>query len=314
MSDKKKKKSGIDKFFNMQLYKTLLMIAEWDLLKAIDCFETYLEIFPDDYSAYCMYASNLIKIRRFKEAEIVLDEALEKYNRKKFDNKEKESLFYNNLHFTRIKLLCYQGKYQDCLNYCREHKEELIKKDINLGLTIHYCIKQLNSKNSDKYISANNGYLYNQMLDYSYEAFRKHIEKHFVDYKPKDNEEITSFFFKGFPIDKVLEEINNYIPNKDNSYCCGFFDNYYYFRYDDCGRCLKDKDRKCSADKNYKSRLVATNYFKVITFHNTSNIITISPCENTKGLPYIDLNYIKDQVEQKPEKKDAVKTFIKKWY
>jgi hypothetical protein len=152
------------------------------------------------------------------------------------------------------------------------------------------------------------------MIEYDYDDFIKHISKHLLDHKAKDDDEITSYFFRGFPIEKVLEEVKQYIPDKEKSYCCGFFDDYYYFRYNDCGRCLTEKNKKSCEHKYYKSRLMVTNYFKVVTFHDSSDIITISPCDNPKGLPYIDLNYIKEQEEPKVLKKNPIKTFMEKWY
>ena len=76
---------------------------------------------------------------------------------------------------------------------------------------------------------------------------------------------------------------------------------------------MKDKDLF-----NYKKRLIVTDYFVVNTFHNTSNLITLCPCEGPKGLKYVDLNYLKKQEEpikeEKPvQRKSAIDKFNERY-
>ena len=59
--------------------------------------------------------------------------------------------------------------------------------------------------------------------------------------------------------------------------CLGLYDDMYVFKYDSCGK------------DNYK----IVNYFKVICFEGTSQIITMYPASDCEKLPYIDLNYMK---------------------
>ena len=90
-------------------------------------------------------------------------------------------------------------------------------------------------------------------------------------------------FVSGFEIDRVLEEIKKYIPSDKRIYS-GFYQDTYVFKYDFSG---KDNNK-------------ATDYFKVICFHNTSDIITICPSLYCENLPYVDLNYME---KEKPKQK-----------
>ena len=300
MSDKKKKTKDTNKFYNKHLFKSILELSDVDVLEGLKRFENYLEIYPKDNTAQCFYASNLIKVRRFEEAEEILDKVEKMYKNPNFDEK-KEELIYKNLCFTKMKLLCYQERYKECINFCNEHHDILQKYEVGYGAVIHYCLTKLDNTVTRNYVSAADKYFFQQLDNYSEDEVKRHVYDHLADCKAEENEEITGFFFKGFPFDKVFEKLKECIPDEEKGYCFGFMDNTYFFRYDGCGRCLTEKDRKNSKDRNYQSNLMVTDYFKVSTFHNSSNIITICPCENTQGLPYTDLNYLKDEeIEKSP--------------
>jgi len=50
----------------------------------------------------------------------------------------------------------------------------------------------------------------------------------------------------------------------------------YVFKFDNCGR--------------VENR--STDYFKIVCFHDTYDIITAYPDESGKNYPYVDLNYL----------------------
>lgn len=77
---------------------------------------------------------------------------------------------------------------------------------------------------------------------------------------------------------KITEEIKKYLLSDKRIYP-DFIDDVYIFKYDNCGTV------------NQKS----VNYFKVICFHNTKNIITMCPVNDNLNIPYIDLNYLNQE-------------------
>ena len=60
-----KKNKETNRFYDKYLFKTILDLSEIDVLKGIEKFESYLKNYPEDSTAQCFYASNLIKIRNF---------------------------------------------------------------------------------------------------------------------------------------------------------------------------------------------------------------------------------------------------------
>jgi len=304
----------LDRFYNNDLLNDIMSLAEIDVLSAIEKFKEYLLHYPNDYNAHCLYASALIRVRRYEEAEKVLNDVEERYKHKNtYFEKQRDEVFYRNLSISKIKLYSYTSRFQECFSCMKANRDVLDKGDLDLKVLRHYCLINM-TRGTDKYkISDETSYVYHQIIEYSEEEFKEHIKKHTLDYKLKDGETTSGVFFREFPLDKVIEEIKKYIPSDKHGYCIGFYEDSYCFKYDNCGRSMTNKNRKNSVDKNYRSKQLISDYFKVITFHNSQNIITICPCTNPCGLPYIDLNYLKEQEEPKPEKKDKVAMFYKKY-
>jgi len=148
----------------------------------------------------------------------------------------------------------------------------------NLELTplILLCKKKLNKLNSDP--QNNIPYIYKQIIDYKESEFLKHIKKHMADYNQDVDNPNKNIFAPNFPINEIIEEIKKYIPS-NKKICPGFYEDIYIFKYDYCGR----------ADNKI------VDYFKVVTFNNTTEFITMLPVENAEYLPYIDLNYLKKE-------------------
>jgi hypothetical protein len=74
---------------------------------------------------------------------------------------------------------------------------------------------------------------------------------------------------------EIVEEVKKNI-SFDMKLSPGFLDESYVFKYDNCGR-VNNK---------------LANYFKVICFKGTKDIITMYPALDCEHLPCVDLNYL----------------------
>lgn len=271
-----------NKFYDEWRFNIILKKVESDPRQAKVLFENYFNDFPKDYSAYSFYASCLITLGLYDEASIVLDSLDDAYkNDNKFfisNNSEKINFLNCNIIYAKLRLLCRQKKYKDALELYYSKYE--YTKNMDLERIALYCKIKLNLLENDerkKYF-----YLIRQAIEYQTSDFLYHVKKH-VDEDTVDDDEKLSVFKNNFPIEKIVSEIDKYLMS-DNGvlYGFGFIEDLYYFKYDDCGL---SKGKKA-------------DYFKVVTFHDTKNIITMFPVVNHKNLPYTDLNYM--NVEDKP--------------
>lgn len=271
-----------NKYYNEWEFKKILKLMETNPVTANLRLETYLKKYNKDYCAHVYYISTLITLGEFKEAEARLKELEYMYiNDKDFKNKvdiKNMKKLKTNIISTKIRLLSYHEKYKEIEELYLQHEQELKELDIEIERLIFYCRKKLNqpvSTNPKSY-----SYIYRQMNRYSEQDFLDHIKKHLPEY---NHESSQSIFNSDFPFDKVLVEIKKYIPGEKRLYPYLYAD-LYIFKYDACG---------IESNKT-------VNYFKVVCFHNTSDIITIFPINCSEELPYIDLNYlIKEDIKTK---------------
>lgn len=286
-----------NKYFNTFEFKSAIELLEKNPELSKLKFEEYLKKYPSDYSAYTYYVSCLITLGYFEEAEKHF-EYLKKQNF--IDNilnceLKKVKLLQNNIVFSYIKLLCYQHKYEEMYHFCLENFS--IVENIGLSSAFFYCKKKLNM--IDNSLRYGEKYLYRQIIDYKESDFIDHIKKHLQNFnKDLDNPNYTIFSYD-FPIREIIETIKNFMPSYKRLFV-GFYDDTYVFKYDCCGRV------------NNKT----TNYFKVICFHDTSNIITMYPCLNCENLPYIDLNYLKQNINEenmKVKKRSQIDKFNQRY-
>lgn len=257
--------------------------------------EEYMKKYPLDYSAYPYYASILITLGDFNEAEKVLDyvEIISNAN-ENFTSKETkvQNLKYNIL-FSKLKLLSYQEKYDELYKIYLNNSQELY--DINLNHNIiFYCKKKLGMLSLNSINT--NSYILSQITNYDESLFLEHIKKHLADYNKDINEPNKNIFAYDFPIDKVLSEVKKHICSSKKLYP-GFFEDLYTFKYNECGR-----------DNNK-----ITDYFKVICFHNTNDFITMLPVTEGENLPYIDLNYMIPENTPKTKIKSQIDKFNQRY-
>ena len=263
-----------ERFNNYELSQISKEI-KYNPYSALDKLEEYLRVFPKDSCAYSYYIKVLIDLGRFEDASFVFNYA---------ENEFPDNININFI-FAKIRLLMFTGKYDEAYNLYRNYKEELAEKGFRTDIfeTV-YDIKVKNAS-LDKDPSGNK-YLYNQTINYSFDDFLEHMQKHMADYNKDSDNPNPVIFSYDFPFDKVLSEIDKLIPNNDRiNY--SFFYNLYAFKYDANGR-INNK---------------TVNYFRVVTFHNTKDIITMYPMQNGDYLPYVDLNYLNDVYDSKQVKK-----------
>lgn len=262
-------------YFNKIECNKLIKLMEFDPFTARVGFERYLEQYPYDYFARCIYASTLIILHDFELAQSVLNDVelnLEK-NYHLSTSLEKKNIKQKDLFFGIVKLYSYMNRYEELYEYVLTHENLSCECGI-FEMMVLYCQKNLGLLNTNRQDAK--CYLYRQIIEYRKSDMLKHIKDHLADYNTTMTDPDSNVFAPDFPLDKVLQEIKKYIPS-EKGLCYGLIDDSYVFRYDCCG---KDKNR-------------LTNYFKVICFRQSSNIITMCPVYGCDKLPYVDLNYIK---------------------
>ena len=271
------------KYFDIWEFKQSLDLYITNPIECKNRLEKYIKKYPEDYSGYTYYSSALIMLGMFDEAEEILKHIQIIYE--SFSNspksKERAKHIHDHIVFSKIKLLLFQEKYDELYDYYLENIDAMKKNDIS------HIIPYIKKKKGvlENNLREEKRYLVRQIIEYKEEDFLDHIRKHIQDNDNSFNLTSENYFFKDFPLEKVLEEIKKYIPS-DKCLFPGFFDNIYFFKYDSCG---KEKNK-------------TVNYFKVVCFHNTKDLITIYPCSGYENLPYIDLNYMINQ-EEKPKVK-----------
>lgn len=282
------------KYFNRFEIKKIIDIMNDDPITAKYMFEDYLKRYPRDYSAHIFYASTLITLGDFNSAEKILEHIqILTDNDHNFDNfSDKKKLFEKDLLFTKLRLLSYQGKADEIEAIYDEYYQKVLDADIH-GLLFYS--KKLQNKLSN--ISRDKqSYLFKQMLEYHWDDCFEHIKKHLSDYNLDYDNYKISVFIPNFPINEICNEIRKYIPSSKCT-CPGFFEDVYLFKYTGCGKF------------NYRT----TDYFEVVCFHGTADIITIYPVIINPNRDYIDLEYMKKDTHSKVRKISQIDKFNKRY-
>lgn len=231
----------------------------------------YINKYPKDYIAYPFYASALIITEQYEEAKKIIDYS--EILLSKVKDKNKKIQLYESTVLAKFKYLYYQGQYEELYQLCIQNYD-LIKTKNLISLYLS-CLKKLNLPIGE---IDDNMYLLNQAADYSEDRFYENLKK-FLDTECDDIEKNTIRIFSStFPHKQIIEEIKKIIPSKERI-CPGFYEDIYTFKYDECGRV------------NNKS----VDYFKIVCFHDTQEIITMVPIDNPGNLPIIDLNYLQQK-------------------
>lgn len=236
-------------------------------------FEQYLSKYPKDYSAYPYYASCLITLKQLEKAERVLNYVtiISRKDSRFSNNPSKVSFLKHNILHNRLRLLSYQEKYRELFELCSENIQEIRNMDMNP--VIFYAKKKAGKLDLSK--REENSYLFRQIVEYRESDFLENVRTRFANYNGKINNPYKSFFTLDFPFFEVLEEVKKHMPSNKSIYP-NAYDEAYLFKYNECGK----------IDNRF------TDYFKVICFHNTKDIVTMYPVNRCYGLPYTDLNYL----------------------
>lgn len=295
-SKKRRKKqayqnSDSNKCYDFYICKRALQLIKSNPYESKILFEEYLEKYPDDYMAKSFYVSNLIVLREFELAEVLIAQIEnEVYGAEGIKDESREKI--NDVKcfvINKVKLMSCQGKYRELLDYLDANPEYI--KRYNLEEVRLYCKTKLGINHKKR---EGQSYVARQIIEYRREDMLTHANYHTEEHDDSIQESYKNVFFKEFPLYKIICEIKSYIPS-DRALCTGILTDSYYFRYDNCG----SEGNKI------------TNYFKVITFHGSSDIISILPTVEGEYLPYVDLNEL-NQVE-KPKEMSRAERFYKRY-
>lgn len=282
-----------NKYYDAFEFERAVELMDFDPYTSLELFKQYLTKYPNDYSAQLLCCPNLIIIGRLDEAEKVYNNFEEKYMADEaLRGTEKDKKIRENKVFSRIKLLSYQERYEELYNFCIENLDVI--KENKMIDALFYSKKMTGRLSDDR--RDENSYLFSQIVKYEETAFFDHIKKHLQDDTPCSMKSPATFK-QDFPVKEIVSEIKKYIPSS-KKLLLGFYDNIYFFKYDGCGRV----DNK------------VVDYFKVICFANTKDIITIYPVVGSKNLPYEDLNYlVNEEPFPKIKKLSQIDKFNKKF-
>lgn len=279
------------KYFDKWEFKDAIDLINVDPVGAKAKFEEYFKKYPNDYSLRNYYASCFICLGEFDKAKEIIDE-LEKDAREdaQYQKQTKRvNTLLEKIVYSKAKILSYTEKYQELYEFCGKYSN-LMKNSLDLRHLMFYA--RIKSGKENDFPRREEHYLYGQILEYSKESFLKHIEKHLADYNATLDNPNEVIFSPDFPLEKVLKEIEKYIGDERKTYP-GFYDNQYVFKYNGCGR--------------VKNKLV--DYFCIKCFAGTGNIITMYPYGETCSLEYIDINYLREEKEDKVKVKSGMERF-----
>jgi hypothetical protein len=242
-------------------------------ISALERLEVYLDKYPRDYYAHALKVNYLIILRRFEEAYELLEYLEYELNRdkkmRKYEDKYDKNI--NSLDYAKIKYYLYTHNYQKAhdIALCNP---VLIGEDLS-NRTVLYIKNKLDTCDKMNYFEE--AYSSKQILNYSVDRMLRHIRKHLTIGNDGRENPNPNIFVRDFPINEILEEAKKYLID-DNAVYLGLIEDDYYFKYDDCGK------------ENNKF----VNYFKIVCFHGTKDIITVLPVAHYNELSYVDLNYM----------------------
>lgn len=280
--------------FNKHEFEKAITMIKTDPYEAKHLLEEYLEKYPRDLFAKSYYIYILLVLDRIDEAEKLLEEIEIEVETNSFlhNNPVKLDYVMKSIKLSKLRILGRKKQYKEFIDFYTQN--HIILDDKNITFIARHRLG-LNS-NLRNYQS----YYFNQIVDYQESDFIEHVLRHTADFNQDLEEPNSSIFVPGFPLEDIISEIKKYIPS-DKKLCFGFFEDTYVFRYDGCGR--------------NKNKLV--NYFVVICCADDDNhFITMCPSNHCDNLPYVDLNYMrKEEQEKKPKTKvlSQIDKFNRRW-
>ena len=266
--------------------------------------ERYLTKFPKDRPGWIEYIHLLIRVGRFEDVEIALNnletliEKAQKSGKEKIENITKDR---TDLHAIRFNLLAWQGKPKEALKYYHNYlnRDELTEQDIlpirrkteeqlkqlspeeresyeysitlkSLLPIVIMCKKQLDQPLPFERVKFE--YAIRQIILFDEGDFNYNNDKH---RKPSPT---IPYFTEEFPFDDILKEVRKIIT-ENNSYSL-MFHHYpmttYTFKYPGCG-IVKGQ---------------VADYFKAVVINGTNDIVELVPIVDGENLLSIDLGLL----------------------
>lgn len=256
-------------YFNNEEYIYVKSFLRTNPSEALIRTEEYIKKYPNDYIAGVFYSKVLKVLGSFSEALYVLGNIEERYtsNKKLFNDFAKYNIIEEKVLYNKLRCLSYLEDFDKVEKLLNENRKYLINPKFGyFGNLVKYSKMES--------LNFNASYRLEQLFNYSDEEFLSHISKHM--YSRVEDYDVISTFNEDFPFDKVFYEVKKKILFC-KAYYFGTYEDVYIFKYDKCGV------------TNGK----VSDYFLVITFHNTNKYISMYPCNSSSNFNYVDLNYLK---------------------
>lgn len=256
-------------YFNNEEYIYIKSFLRTNPSEALIRTEEYIKKYPNDYFAGVFYSKVLKVLGSFSEALYVLGNIEERYtsNKKLFNDFAKYNIIEEKVLYNKLRCLSYLEDFDKVEKLLNENRKYLINPKFGYFSNLVKYSKMEN-------INFNASYRLEQLFNYSDEEFLSHISKHM--YSRVEDYDVISTFNEDFPFDKVFYEVKKKILFS-KAYYFGTYEDVYIFKYDKCG---------VTSGK-------VSDYFLVITFHNTNKYISMYPCNSSSNFNYVDLNYLK---------------------
>lgn len=233
------------------------LISEMKFDKAYSEYQNYFESFPDNYFARIGYIDLLLKMSRFDEASEVF--TLVKAH---FDELEEKSK--NFLSFLELRYLCCINDWESAYKFLKT--DEYLYLDHEERVFEVLLCKKLDIPCKEDYTLSKERYVYDLAHNYDYGAVMNHIVHGHTLYD-EDFDKDNSYFDKSVDLIKLYDEVKDKLSSNIRI-CWDLTTDHYIFKYDNVGLCDNSN----------------TNYFRVITFVGTDQILTMYPC-NSYGFP-----------------------------
>ena len=290
MGHYKKEGKKTNVYYNQYESEKIISLMNKDPYGASLLWEDYIERYPKDLRAQIYFASTLISTRNLEKAEQVLNEVEKQLLVGNNQNNNGLDITRRKFNAEKVNLLFHQGKYEElCTKYFVKDKDididnysfdDYTRPRIRLAGFYSIYITNRLPKNY-KFDS----YTKQQISNYSDERFLEHIKKHTSDNAYKKDENgllVKSYFMSDIDIEKLWLEAKKYIPSEKGLYLDAFVTTY-VFKYDNCGYwCGKTVD-----------------YFIISAIMDTDHFITMCPADGFENCPYVDLNYLKEEINDK---------------
>lgn len=239
------------KVFNLKWINDLTSGLKFD--KAYSEYQEYFANFPNNYYARIGYIDLLLKMGKF-------DEAFDTFELIKghFDELEEKNKKF--LSFLELRYLCCINEWEKAYNFFKTDKYLCLDNEQRV-FEVLLC-KKLDIPYDEDYILGRERYVYDLAHNYNYGSVMNHIMYgHTIsdEYFDKDN----SCFNKNIDLIKLYDEVKNKLSSNIRI-CWDLTTDHYIFKYDGIGICNNSN----------------TNYFRVITFVGTDQILTMYPCDS----------------------------------